>query len=185
MVKASLRFAKPLPITNTLIACAQYHKLLSVEWYCKEAFDYNARCSASSSRRDRRAARTLVGVYIIDEWWSLSTKFPVTYLINMACSEAGEHWVSAFLEDSRQSEYFNSYGTTQLESIYQSLQEMDHKDVHASTKMTQGHSQRPWKIFTFCLLVMHCLRLPLGVVTSVFRECDNVCNEAMNRNVLR
>ena len=50
-VKASLRFAKPLPVTTTLIAYAQYDNLVVVEAYHTVTFDYNMLCWASNFRR--------------------------------------------------------------------------------------------------------------------------------------
>ena len=43
-VKASLRFAKPLPATTTLIAYAQYDNLVVVDAYRTVIFDYNVWC---------------------------------------------------------------------------------------------------------------------------------------------
>ena len=41
-IKASLRFAKPLLATTTLIAYAQYDNLVVVDAYRSVTFDYNA-----------------------------------------------------------------------------------------------------------------------------------------------
>ena len=72
--------------------------------------------------REALAAKALVGVYTWQEPWPLPLRFPAAYLINMAHSgTAGEHWVGVFLENSWHAEYFDSYGTAPLESIYKRL----------------------------------------------------------------
>ena len=66
-VKASLRFAKPLPATTTLIAYAQYDNLVVVDAYHTVTFDYNVWCFGwqllEAQKRKWLVARALVGVY--------------------------------------------------------------------------------------------------------------------------
>ena len=66
-VKASLRFAKPLPSTTTLIAYAQYDNLVVVDAYRTVTFNYNVWCFGwellEAQKRERLAARGLFGVY--------------------------------------------------------------------------------------------------------------------------
>ena len=50
-VKASLGFAKPLPVKTTLLAYAQYDNLVIVDAYCTVTFDYNTWCSGGNFRR--------------------------------------------------------------------------------------------------------------------------------------
>ena len=116
-VKASPRFVKLLPTTTTLLAYAQHDNLVVVNAYRTVTFDY-------------------IGVFTREEPWPLPHRFPAAYLINTAHSGiAGEHWVGVFLEDSRHTEYFDSYGTAPLESIYRRLQGMGCMDMRYSTKM--------------------------------------------------
>ena len=176
-VKASLRFTKPLPVTTTLLAYAQYDNLVVVDAYRTVTFDYNAWCSGGNFRRPSWEA--LVGVYTWEEPWSLPLRFPAAYLIITAHSgTAGEHWVGDFLEDSRHAEYFDSYGTAPLESIYQRLRGMGYRDVRYSTKMPQG------PFYAFYFLAMRSRSVPLGAVTAAFREYDFPYNEAMIRCLL-
>ena len=48
LVKASLRFARPLPATTTLIAYAQYDNLVVIDTNHTVTFDYNAWCLAGN-----------------------------------------------------------------------------------------------------------------------------------------
>ena len=66
-VKASLRFAKPLPVTTTLIAYAQYENLVVVDAYHTVTFDYNMWCWASNFRRPSGGSPWRLGC------WSMST----------------------------------------------------------------------------------------------------------------
>ena len=50
-VKASLRFAKPLPMMTTLLAYTQYDNLVVVDAYRTVTFDYKACCSGGNFRR--------------------------------------------------------------------------------------------------------------------------------------
>ena len=50
-VKARLGFTEPLPTTTMLIAYAQYHNLVFIDFYHKITFDYNAWCMAGSFKR--------------------------------------------------------------------------------------------------------------------------------------
>ena len=50
-VKASLRFAKPLPATTMLLAFTQYDNLVVVDAYRTMTFDYNAWCSGGPYER--------------------------------------------------------------------------------------------------------------------------------------
>ena len=95
-------------------------------------------------RREPSAARALVGVYTRDEHWPLPAQFPAAYSINTACGgAAGEHWVAVFLEDSRHAEYFDSYSTASLESIYQRLQGMATRTYGTVRKCYKGNSWGP------------------------------------------
>ena len=96
------------------------------------------------------------------------TQFPAGYLINIAHSGAGEHWVAAFLKDSKWSEYFNSYSTMPLGSIYQCLREMGYWYHMLQHKNAIGSILKVLR--TLCLLTMQSRGLPLGEVTSVFWE---------------
>ena len=117
-------------------------------------------------RREPSAVRVLVGVYTRDEHWSLPEWFPAAYLINSARSgAAGEHWVGVFLEDFQHAEYFDSYGTTPLESIYQWLRSIDYQDIWYSTKMLQGLFSRSCVLYAGhvqpgCALGRHYRRIP-------------------------
>ena len=50
-MKTSLRFAKPLPTTTTLIAYAQYENLVVADACRKVIFDFNTWCSPGNFRR--------------------------------------------------------------------------------------------------------------------------------------
>ena len=105
-VKASLRFAKLLLATTTLIAYAQYDNLVVVDAY---------QCL---------------------HHWHLPAWFPAAYLINTARGgDAGEHLLGVFLKDSQHAQYFNSFGITPPESNYWWLLSMDYLDIWYSTKM--------------------------------------------------
>ena len=136
-------------------------------------------------RRDPRAAQTLVGVYTRGEHWPPPSRFPAAYLVNTARQGPGEHWVALFLEDSTRAEYFCSYGTAPLEDIYQRLRDMGYRDVRYSTKMLQGPWSRSCGLYAFYFVAMRSRGLPLGTVTSAFREYDFAFNEATIRRVLR
>ena len=51
IVKASLRFTKPLPPLPTLLAYAQHDNLVVVDAYHTVTFDYNTWCSGGNFRR--------------------------------------------------------------------------------------------------------------------------------------
>lgn len=136
-------------------------------------------------RRDPKAARALVGVYTRGERWPSPRHFPAAYLVNTARGGPGEHWVAVFLEDSKRAEYFCSYGTAPLDDIYRRLRRMGYGDVRYSTKMLQGPVSRSCGLYAFYFLAMRSRGLPLGAVTSVFREYDFAYNEATIRHLLR
>ena len=108
--------------------------------------------------RDPRAARALVCVYTMDECWPLSVRFPAGYLINTAHSGARDYWMAVFLKDPKRAEYFNSYSTVPLESIYKHLWEMDFWDIllllRYGRTMIHGPLSRYCGLYTFYFLVM-------------------------------
>ena len=117
MMKDSLRFAKPLPATTTLIAYAQYDNLVVIDAYRAVTYDCNAWCLAGP-RREPLVARALVGIYTRDEHWPLPARLPAAFLINTAPGgDTGGNWAGVFLKDFWHAEFFNSYGTVPLESI--------------------------------------------------------------------
>ena len=133
-VKASLRFAKPLPAKTTLLAYAQYDKLVIVDAYRTVTFDYNAWCSGGNFRRPswespRRPRHWLV---------STPGKNPGPFPSGSRLPTWSTRLTVALLGDSRHAEYFDSYGTAPLESIYQRLRGMGYRDVCYSMKMLQG-----------------------------------------------
>ena len=67
MVKASLRFARPLLATTTLLAYVQYDNLVVIEAYHTVTFHYNAWCSAGNFRRPSGESPRRLG------HWSAST----------------------------------------------------------------------------------------------------------------
>lgn len=134
---------------------------------------------------DPYASRTFIGVYTLHETWRLPQRFPAAYLINTGTQNGpGEHWVAVFLEDTNHGEYFDSYGTAPLESIYQRLRNWGYHDVRFSTKMIQGPWSRSCGLYAFYYIVSRSRGIPLGSVTSVFREYDFTYNEALIRNGL-
>ena len=70
-VKASLRFAKPLPVTTTLIAYAQYDNLVVVDAYRTVTFDYNVWCLAGNFWRPRRESDWQLGCWRCLHHWHL------------------------------------------------------------------------------------------------------------------
>ena len=92
--------------------------------------------------REPSAAKALVGVYTREERWHFPLRFQAAYMINTAHrGTAGEHWSGVLLEDSRDPEYFDSYGTAPLESIYQRLRGMGCRDMCYSTKCYRAYSR--------------------------------------------
>ena len=167
-VKASLRFTKPLPVTMTLLAYAKYDNLVVVNVYRRYS-DLWLQCMMfgwqlqETLMREPSADRALFGVYTREEPWPLPLRFPAAYLINTAQSgTAGEHWVGVFLEDSQHTEYFDSYGTAPLESIYRRLRGMGYRDIHYSTKMLQGPFSRACKLYSFYFLALRSWVCPWG-----------------------
>ena len=134
---------------------------------------------------DPYAARTLVGVYTVDEAWPMARRFPASYLINTGTQDGpGEHWVAVFLEDPEHGEYFDSYGTAPLESVYQRLRSWGYPDMRFSTRMLQGPWSRSCGLYAVYFIASRSRGLPLGTVTGVFREYDFTYNEALIRHRL-
>ena len=176
-VKVGLRFATPLPATTTLIAYAQYDNLVVVDAYRTVTFDYNVWCWAGNLRMPSRESHWWLGR------WSVSTPMAPAYLINTArCGAAGVHWVGVFLEDSQHAKYFNLYGTTALEFIYQWLQSMDYRDIWYSMKMQQGPLCRSC---AFYFLAMWSRGMLMGAIIGAFQEYSFAYNEAQIRRLLR
>ena len=142
-VKASLRFAKLLLVTTTLIAYAQFDNLVVVDAY---------QCL---------------------HHWHLPAWFKAAYLINTAHGgDAGEHWLGVFLKDSQHAEYFNSFGIAPPESIYRRMLSMDYLDIWYSTKMLQGLFSRSCGLYAFYFLAMCSQGVPLGIITGAFQKYD-------------
>ena len=142
-ITASLRFAKLLLATTTLIAYAQYDNLVVVDAY---------QCL---------------------HHWHLPAWFPAAYLINTAHGgDAGEHWLGVFLKDSQHAEYFNSFGIAPPESIYRRLLSMDYLDIWYSTKMLQGLFSRSCGLYAFYFLAMCSRGVLFGIITGAFQKYD-------------
>ena len=106
-VKASLIFAKPLPTTTPLIACAQYDNLVIIKYYHTVTFDYNTLCMAGSVRRPWSQSRQGSGQRI-HLGWMLAPTSPIPSRLphQHGLQWVGEHWVAAFLEDSKVRQVF-------------------------------------------------------------------------------
>ena len=110
-------FHQALLRTTTLIAYDQYDNLVVVNAYRTVTFDNHAWCSGGYFRRpswgSSQRSGQLVGFDTREEPFPIW--FPAAYLINTPIGgTAGEHWESAFLEDSQHTIYFESHRTALL-----------------------------------------------------------------------
>ena len=78
----------------------------------------------------------------------------------------------------------DTYATASLESIYKWLQGMGYRDISYCTKMLQGPFSRSCGFYAFYFLVMRSWGVPLGAITSAFREYDFAYNEVQIRLLL-
>ena len=171
-VKASLRFAKLLPATTTLIAYAQYDNLVVVDAY-RTVTPSTTMCDVSAHNfwRPRRENDWWLGR------WLVSTPLAPACMVPSCLPDQQGSWRGCwrtltrcfFLNDSQHAEYFNLFCISPLESIYQWLISMDYRDIWYSTKMLQGLFSRFCGLYAFYFLAMCSRGGPLGIITGAFQ----------------
>ena len=182
-VKASLRFAKPLPVTTTLIAYAQYDNLVVVDAYRTVTFDYNVWCLGwqllEPQKREWLAAMALAVSTPLAPVCMVPGCLPDQHGLWRGCCGtltgcfAQGHSACGVLQ-------FFRHRTTGVR-----LLSMDYPDIWYSTKILQGLFSRSCRLYAIYFLAMCSRGVPLGIITGAFQEYDFAYNEAQIRHLLR
>ena len=165
--------------TTPLIAYAQYDNPVFINYNRTVTFDYHTLCMADSFRRPWSQSRQGSGKFI-HQGWMLAPTCPISSRLphQHGLQWVGEHWVAAFLEDSRYAKYFDSYGTASFEPYTNACGRWAIGTYVTAQKCYRTHSRSPAFYF------LHSQGMSLEVVTSEFRECEFACSGAMNKRFL-
>ena len=129
---------------------------------------------------DEPVRTALAGFHSLDQVLAYPEKLPTCYVINTGTTKGpGEHWVAVYLDSDSTCDYWDSYGTPPLESIYQRLVAFGCGPIRYNTRWLQGPLSRVCGLYCAYFLHMRCRGIALDTIVNSFESYDFAANDRL------
>ena len=126
----------------------------------------------------------IVGCFALNESWKRYKKLPAIYIVNTGrLGSPGEHWLGIYIDIDRSCDYFCSYGTKPIASIYQKLINiLNVKYVKFNTLSIQHPLSNTCGYFVYYFLYYRSRGLDYDSILNTFKNYDYFQNESLLRD---